>query len=108
MRFIYISSLIILMLVITGCSETNNEEDEVEGSSSNTYEALLFVNGKETQSIGKTAEDCQVEPGELLGKVETKYGLGIAPKKELTSNFLEEGTEIYSVDGKPNLTFVRL
>ena len=94
---------IVLFIILSGCSEPNSQASVKESVSDGSYPALLFVSGEERRSIGKTSEELQVEPGKLVGTVTTKYSIEITPKKELTSNYLEEGTEIYSVDGEPTM-----
>lgn len=103
--------LIILLLVIeSGCSPSTTNENSspiIESSTKNSYKALLFVNGKELQTIGKTAEELGLVPKDLIGVVKEKVNIELRPKVHLTSNYLEEETEIYSVVGNTEIVLAK-
>lgn len=107
MRHFTISTFITIVLILTGCSTTTNDDTHLESTSNGSYKALLFVNGKELQSIGKTAEDFEVLPGELIGTVKNRINIEKRPKAELTSNYIKIGTEIYSVQGNPEIVLAK-
>ena len=101
-----ITLILIIMVIISGCSPSSTSRNE-ESSSEDSYEALLFVNGEELQSIGETAEELGVSPKDLIGTIEDKINIEVRPKVELHSNYLEVGTEIYSVDVNPDIVLAR-
>jgi hypothetical protein len=92
--------LFFVLILITACSTVNKDNNlNSEISSEGSYKAILFVNDVEYQSVGETAKELGLVPGELIGTVKEKIDIEIRPTDELTSNYLKEGTEIYSVDG---------
>ncbi len=109
MKISRIALAIIIMLIITGCSTTtNNDNNSVsETSSEGSYEAILFVNGVELQSVGETAKELGLVPGEIIGKVTEKVDIEIVPTSELTSNYLNEGTKIYTVQGNTDMVLAK-
>lgn len=115
---------IVMSFALVGCSqETNNglsePTDEKGGTKTlveikpepnNTnekgeHQALLFVNGKEFEAIATNEMEFVV--GEFIGTVKEKIEIGKRPTIELTSNYLREGVEIYSVDGNPEVVLAK-
>lgn len=95
-------------MLLTGCSTvTTSNGTNVESSSSGSYKALLFVNGQELQTILETADEQGLVPGGLIGTVKAKVGIDVLPIMELTSNYLEEGIEIYTVKDNPKIVLAK-
>ncbi len=100
----------IIFVIVPGCSQNSANDSNksiVESSSSGSHKSLLFVNGVELQTIGETAEELDLEPAELIGTVKEKLNIEERPKNNLTSNYLEVGTEIYSVKGKSDVVLAK-
>lgn len=99
-----VTLLLFVFTLMTACSTaTEDSHLNSEINSEDSYKALLFVNNTEYQSIGKRAEDLGLAPGKLIGIVKEKIYIALRPTEELTSNYLSEGTEIYSVEGDPTM-----
>ncbi|MBM7661804.1 hypothetical protein JOC85_002611 [Bacillus mesophilus] len=108
MKIVKVFLVLSVLLSITGCSPlVNNNPTKVETSSNGSYKALLFVNGMELQSVGHTANESELVVGEFIGAVNEKVDIEIRPSDELTSNYLEEGTEIYSVEGNTKIVLAK-
>jgi hypothetical protein len=110
MNIAKLAFLSILLLFLSACSTPLDIIDNVTGgdtSSKGSYQALLFVSGEELQSAGETANDLNLEVGELIGTVKEKVAIEIPPTVELTSNYLEEGTKIYSVEGNTKIVLAK-
>lgn len=99
-----LSILLLLSIVLVACSTATKEsKSNLEVGSEGSYQALLFVNGTEFESFGETAKELGLVPGELIGTIKEKIDIEKLPTVELTSNYLNEGTEIYSVDGNEKI-----
>ncbi|MCZ8537341.1 hypothetical protein M9R32_09130 [Paenisporosarcina quisquiliarum] len=94
MKKIFVMWLFIL-LIISGCSM---EVQEFKGptSESASYAAILIVNGDQYLSVG-TKNQGEYTLGEEVGKVATRLPPEVLPKDDFASNYLDEGTIIYSV-----------
>lgn len=99
--------ILLILLLLTGCS-TNSVESYDESSSDESYKALLFVNGEELQSLGETANERKLTPGDLIGTVTEKIDIETRPTIELTSNYLDKGTEVYEVKDNPNAVLAKV
>ena len=114
--------LVVISFILVGCSQepkseisepvANNVSEThtiIETESNNNekvqYQALLFVNGKEFEAIATNEMEFVV--GEFIGKVNEKIEIGKRPTIELTSNYLREGIEIYSVVGNPDIVLAK-
>ncbi|MEB1807389.1 MAG: hypothetical protein LPK26_08815 [Bacillaceae bacterium] len=97
MKF-YFLYLVILFLVLTGCSsppqEINKQNNSrVEGS----YAAILNISGEEYYSVGNKNQGEYTISVEF-GRVEKRVSPEVFPKENLVSNYLDEGTLIFSVE----------
>lgn len=113
----------VISFALVGCSQesknglsepiTENDSEthtEIETESNNIsekgeHQPLLFVNGKEFEAIATNEMEFVV--GEFIGTVKEKIELGKRPNIELTSNYLREGIEIYSVEGNPEVVLAK-
>ncbi|MEH7501566.1 hypothetical protein V7152_05890 [Neobacillus drentensis] len=90
MKITKLALLLSTILLITGCSKKiNNSDDHTnkDTNSSGSYKALLFVNGKELQTVGETAGELGLVLEEIIGTVKDKIDIEIRPIVELTSNY---------------------
>ena len=94
MKKIFVMFSFILM-IISGCS-MEVQESKGPTSESASYAAILIVNGDQYLSVG-TKNQGEYTLGEEVGKVETRVPPGALPKDYFASNYLDEGTVIYSV-----------
>lgn len=97
MKF-YMFSLVAFVVVLTGCSsqvaENNNQRNsDAEGS----YARILSINGEEYQSLGDENQG-EYTISEQIGQVKKRVPPEVLPKKNLVSNYLNEGTLIFSVE----------
>lgn len=98
--------MFILTTIVTSCSQ-NESINDYDILSETQYQALLFVNGKEMQSTGSTAQELGITPLELIGTIKDKIPIQLRPQQHLTSNYLETGTEIYSVEGNEEIVLAK-
>ncbi|KGR89391.1 MULTISPECIES: hypothetical protein [Ureibacillus] len=99
-----------ILLLITGCStetNSNNHTTAVKTSSNSSYVAKIFVSGEVLNTGFEIANELGLEVGELIGTVKEKTDVEKRPTVELTSNFLDYGTEIYSVEGNPDIVLAK-
>lgn len=66
MKILNIILFLILTLIGTSCTQ-NESANDYDIPSETQYQALLFVNGKEMQSTGNTAQQLGIAPLELIG-----------------------------------------
>jgi len=88
----YCFPIIILLAACTG-EESSLSQSTVESSSS--YQALLNVYGDEYLSRFDDIGDYQID--KEIGVVEKKISVELYPYNSFESNYLEEGTKLYSV-----------
>lgn len=84
-----------ILMISTGCS-IEVEEHTGTTSESASYAAILIINGAEYLSVG-TKNQGEYTLGEEIGVVETRVPTEVLPKENFASNYLDEGTVIYSV-----------
>lgn len=110
---------VVICFALVGCSQElkngigepiSDKGIETETKSKNfnengEHQALLFVNGKEYEAIASNEMNFVV--GEFIGTVKEKIKLGKRPTIELTSNYLREGVEIYSVEGTSEVVLAK-
>lgn len=85
-----------LVIVLAACAGEESAPSPTTVESSASYQALLNVNGDEyllgsSEDIGKYQIDTEI------GEVVKKISLELYPYKSFESNYLEEGTKLYSV-----------
>ena len=95
------------LFIITACSILMDRSGIVTKEENRSYQALLFVNGKEFHSVGETANELELVVEDFIGSVKEKIDIEIRPTVEFTSNYLEEGTEIYSVKGNSKIVLAK-
>ncbi|TKC18472.1 hypothetical protein [Robertmurraya kyonggiensis] len=106
MKILNFILLLILTSIVTSCTQ-NESTNDYDILSETQYQALLFVNGKEMQSTGSTTQELGITPLELIGTIKDKIPIQLIPKENLTSNYLEAGTEIYSVKGNEEIVLAK-
>ena len=92
-----------ILFLITGCSTAT----KVETNSNGSYVAVLFVNGEVLRTSGETANELELVAGEFIGTIKKKIDVEKLPTVELTSNYLNYGTEIYLVEGNPEIVLAK-
>lgn len=85
-----------LVIVLAACAGEESAPSRTTVESSASYQALLNVNGDEyllgsSEDIGKYQIDTEI------GEVVKKISFELYPYKSFESNYLEEGTKLYSV-----------
>jgi len=86
-----------ILMIISGCSnEVNNDITSDSVDESESYAAILIVNGNQYLSLGARNQG-EYTLDEEIGKVETRVPPEVPPKENFASNYLDEGTVIYSV-----------
>ncbi|MFY3790685.1 hypothetical protein ACOQFO_03070 [Ureibacillus sp. MALMAid1270] len=110
MKIINTALVLSILFLITGCStstNSSNDTSKVETSSNGSYVAVLFLNGEVLHTEFETANELELVAGEFIGTVKGKIDVEIPPTVEFTSNYLDYGTEIYSVDGNPGIVLAK-
>ena len=84
-------------MIISGCSnEVNSDVTSDSVDESESYAAILIVNGNQYLSVGTRNQE-EYTLDEEIGKVEARVPPEVLPKENFTSNYLDEGRVIYSV-----------
>ncbi|RTR32355.1 hypothetical protein EKG37_09325 [Robertmurraya yapensis] len=107
MKILNIVLLLLLLTSLTTACSQNEATNQYDILSETQYQALLFVNGKEMQSTGSTAQELGITPLELIGTIKDKIPIQLRPQQHLTSNYLETGTEIYTVEGNQEIVLAK-
>lgn len=93
----YLLCLAAFFVVLTGCSMNYGENNDRNNSGEACYAAILNINGEEYHSVGdKNNGDYTIR--EEIGKVAKRVPPEVLPKENLASNYLDEGTLIFSVE----------
>lgn len=106
----FLSVITAFSLVLAACSDegngtldnTANNPIEAESGAA-VYAELLMVNGSEYLIVGHTAAEGEYAVGEKLGEVQTMLPAEEMPETDLSSNFLDEGIAIFSVEGNKSI-----
>ncbi|MEK3981372.1 hypothetical protein MKY37_20375 [Psychrobacillus sp. FSL K6-2836] len=86
-----------IFVIIAGCSNDYKENNNVvDVDRSVTYEAIVIINGAEYHFVGPENKD-EYTLGEAIGKVKKRVPLEVGPSENFVSNYLNEGTLIFSV-----------
>ena len=96
------------LFIVTGCASQQHatkQNENVEIHSDGP--ALLVIDGREYIDFGHL-EVNEFTIDQLLGTVQEKVPLGITPTTNLSSNFFEVGTEIYSVKEVEHVFLVKV
>ncbi|MEC5425859.1 hypothetical protein QGM71_20605 [Virgibacillus sp. C22-A2] len=97
MKF-YLLCLVAFFVVLTGCSSNSEENNNRNNSKEEgSYAAILNINGEEYYSVGDKNQG-EYTVSEEFGRVETRVPPEVLPKENLVSNYLDEGTLIFSVE----------
>lgn len=94
-----------ILVIISGCS-MEVQEFKGQTTESPSYEAILIVNGDQYSSVG-TRNQGDYTLGEEVGKVVTRVPPEVLPKENFASNYLDEGTVIYSVKEDDDVFLVK-
>lgn len=98
MKFLLVLAISVFM-ILTGCSSGPQENTDKQIDSREevgSYAALLRIKGTEYQSVGKESQG-EYTLGEEIGKVEKRVPPEVLPRENFVSNYLDEGTLIFSV-----------
>ncbi|MDZ5472417.1 hypothetical protein SM124_11725 [Bacillus sp. 31A1R] len=87
-----------IFMVLTGCSSEpgNTDKNIIPEEAAGSYVALLRINGAEYLSVGKDNQG-EYTIGKEIGKVEKRVPPEVMPRVDFVSNYLDEGTLIFSV-----------
>lgn len=96
-----------LLMLLTGCANDNQMSSTMDTASSASYKAILNVNGEEYISSGIENVNSYTIDSEI-GEVEKKISIEMYPFKSFESNYLEEGTKIFSVKEADNILLVEI
>ncbi|SET74641.1 hypothetical protein SAMN05421676_107164 [Salinibacillus kushneri] len=100
----------LIFIIFTGCSndlqENNDNNSSNSGGDSGSYAALLKVNGVQYTSLGNVNKD-KYTINEKIGKVDKKVPVDVLPFKDFMSNYLEEGTPIFSIEENTDVVLAK-
>ncbi len=100
----YLVMILSIFIILTGCS---TESQKVRTGQANTgeeasYSAIIRVNESEYISVGNENQGkCTVQ--EEIGKIKKRVLAEVLPQEHLVSNYLDEGTRIFSVSENRNI-----
>ncbi|MCM3388898.1 hypothetical protein M3649_12210 [Ureibacillus chungkukjangi] len=100
MKFSFLIYIPIEIFMLSGCADNKNEPKKVTVESTTSYQALLNVNGDEYLG-GNSVEMETYQIEKQIGEVKMKLSPELYPYKSFESNYLEEGTKLYSVKSYP-------
>jgi len=93
------SRIIVIMLVlaiVSGCSD----------NTSNSHSAIIVINGEEYYGQ-KTVNQHEFKIKEKIGEVKKVIDKEKVPKEDFSSNAIEKGTKIYSVEEKGDIFLIK-
>ena len=102
MRKLFLLSIPILIILVTGCAVNEDNLQQVTVESFASYQALLNVNGDQYFGVGNSEEINSYQTDKQIGEVKKKISPELYPYKSFESNYLEEGTQLYSLKEHPN------
>nr|WP_251047620.1 hypothetical protein [Planococcus sp. ISL-110] len=94
------------MVILSGCSSEAQDANDVSIEEV-SYVALLNIEGDNYYSYD-LAEKGEYTIVEELGEVQKKIKGGVMPKENLTSNYLLEGTKIFTVKEDPEVFLAKV
>lgn len=101
----YLVMVFSIFIILTGCS-TESQEDITEqinaGEEEASYAAILRVNEAEYYSIGNENQG-KYTLEEEIGEIKKRVPAEVLPRENLVSNYLDEGTLIFSVKENSNI-----
>lgn len=104
----YLSLVLLVSIALTGCTSgtqvTNKQSSS--GEEVGSYAALLRIKGAEYRSIGVKNKG-EYTLSDEIGKVKKRVPPEVLPKDNLVSNYLDEGTLIYSVEEDSDVILVQ-
>ena len=101
--FIYLFSCLI---IASGCS-SNTQDASDASTEEGSYIALLNING-DTYYDYDLAEKEEYTIVEEFGEVQQKIEGNVIPNENLTSNYLLEGTKIFTVKEHPEIFLAKV
>ncbi|EIM05810.1 hypothetical protein A1A1_14269 [Planococcus antarcticus DSM 14505] len=100
--FIYI---LLCLMIVSGCSSEAQEGNNVATEEA-SYVGFVNIEG-ENYSAHEFAENGEYTIVEELGEIKKKVPAEEIPKENLTSNYFEEGTKVFSVKEDPEIFLVK-
>lgn len=88
----------IVLMLLAGCSSSSANE---------SYAGILVIDGEQYILQGDV-KDGEFTLGEKIGEVEKKEKIDVIPKDDYSSNYLEEGEEVYFSNENPDILIVKL
>lgn len=89
------------LILLAGCNPGLDGFEYMGGQSQGSYAAILRVNGAEYQYAGENLDNYTLN--QQIGKVEKKVPPEVLPRENYVSNYLPEGTVIFSVKENQNI-----
>lgn len=97
----------LMFIVLTGCTIEPQKNDGTQtGGEEASYAAILRLNEAEYYSVGNENHGEYTIQKEL-GKVKERLPAEVLPREQLVSNYLDEGTRIFSVKEDRNVLLAK-
>ncbi|ANU13028.1 hypothetical protein B481_3398 [Planococcus halocryophilus Or1] len=102
----YVIYLLLCLTIVSGCSSNAQDASDVS-TEEVSYVAFLNIDGNNYFSYD-LAEKGEYTIAEEFGEVQKKIEGDVIPNENLTSNYLLEGTKIFSVKENPEIFLAKV
>ncbi len=100
----YLVMILSILIILTGCSTESHKvrTGQANAGEETSYAAIIRVNESEYISVG-TENQGKYTVQEEIGKIKKRVPAEVLPQEHLVSNYLDEGTRIFSVSENRNI-----